>query len=142
MLATSGHIDMKRLLTAVAGVFAIEVLLIWGYSALVGEGMGITNRNVQVALLVGTVSVVTWFGYVWGWSRLPLVIVTCVILSYGVLVVAFVIPLPSVMVCDRAQPNIEVSSTRIQGRLERRQIGPCAVYTHVNRPVAGGGGGD
>jgi hypothetical protein len=60
MRVTSVRINMKKLLVGAVGVLAIEVLLLWGYFALLGLGVGITNRNVAAALLVGTVSVVIW----------------------------------------------------------------------------------
>jgi hypothetical protein len=46
---------MRTLLWAV-GVLALEVLLLWGYFAVVGMGR-MLSTNVALALLVGTVSV-------------------------------------------------------------------------------------
>ena len=67
---------MKTLLWAVA-VLAIEVLLVWGYFAVVGEGR-MFSANVALALLVGTGSVMVWLGFVSGfeqtWRRLLLTI--------------------------------------------------------------------
>jgi hypothetical protein len=57
---------MKTLLWAV-GVLALEVLLLWGYFAVVGEQM--VSRNVALASLVVTVSVVVWLGFDSGFGQ-------------------------------------------------------------------------
>jgi hypothetical protein len=78
---------MRTMLWAVA-VLALEVLLLSGYFAVVGEGQ-IVSRNVALALLVGTVSVVVWLGFKNGFEqtlhRLVLTVVGCVILTYAAL---------------------------------------------------------
>ena len=56
---------MKTLLWAV-GVLAFEVLLLWGYFAVVGEQM--VSTNVALASLVVTVSVVVWLGFKSGFA--------------------------------------------------------------------------
>jgi hypothetical protein len=128
---------MKKLLVGAVGVLAIEVLLVWGYFALVGEGVGITNRSVAIALLVGTVSVVIWFGFVWSFGRLILAMLGCIVVTYAALVaVAVFLELPAVVVCERGPtPNVEVSSTRIGGYFEEHRIGPCVAYTHKSRAL-------
>jgi hypothetical protein len=132
------RINMKKLLVGAVGVLAIEVLLVWGYFGLVGEGVGITNRSVAIALLVGTVSVVIWFGFVWGFGRLVLATVGCVVVTYAALVVTVFLEFPAAVVCDRGPtPSVEVSSTRIGGYFEEHRIGPCVAYTHKSRAVGG-----
>jgi hypothetical protein len=84
---------MKTLLWAVA-VLYLEVLLISGYFAVVDGGQ-VVSRNVTLALLVGTVSVVMWLGFDSGFGqalkRLLLAVVGCVIVTYSALVVAAVV---------------------------------------------------
>jgi hypothetical protein len=58
---------MRTMLWAVA-VLALEVLLLSGYFAVVGEGQ-IVSRNVALALLAGTVSVVVWLGFKNGFEQ-------------------------------------------------------------------------
>jgi len=80
-------IGMKRLLTVVTGLIAIEVLLIWLYlGAVLWEGFasaftGSTAGEAKQALLVGAVSVVIWLGFVWGVDRLVLAVVACVVVT-------------------------------------------------------------
>ena len=134
---------MKKLLVGAVGVLAIEVLLLWGYFALLGVGVGITNRNVAAALLVGTVSVVIWFGFLWGLGRLVLAMVGCIVVTYAALVVAALLELPVAVVCERGPtPSVELSSTRIGGYFEQHRVGPCVAYTHKSRIVPAAGGGD
>jgi hypothetical protein len=82
---------MKTFLLWTVGVLALEVLLLWGYFAVVGEGR-IVSANVVLALLVVTVSVVVWLGFDSGFGetlkRLLLAVVGCIILTYAALVVA------------------------------------------------------
>jgi hypothetical protein len=62
-------------------------------------------------------------------NRLLLVVsVGCILLTCGALL--FFLELPSVVVCDRRGPNIEISSTSIGGYFEEHRIGPCVTYTH------------
>jgi len=92
---------MRTLLWAV-GVLALEVLLLWGYFAVVGMGR-MLSTNVALALLVGTVSVMVWLGFVSGfeqtWRRLLLTMMGCIVVTYAALVVAAVIDLPTALVC-------------------------------------------
>ena len=94
---------MRTLLWAVA-VLALEVLLLSGYFAVVGVGQ-MVSRNVALALLVGTVSVVVWLGFKNGfeqiWRRLLLTIIGCIVVTYAALVVAAVVDLPTAIVCER-----------------------------------------
>jgi hypothetical protein len=53
---------MKTLLLWAVGVLALEVLVLWGYFAAVGDGR-IVSTPVVLALLVVTGSVVVWLGY-------------------------------------------------------------------------------
>jgi hypothetical protein len=141
---------MRTLLWAVAGL-ALEVLLLWGYFAVVGMGR-MVSTTVVLALLVGTVSVVVWLGFKNGFERtlhrLVLAVVGCVILTYAALVVAGPLwDVPVAVVCDRGPTkNVELSSTAKGGYFETHRIGPCVTYTHKSRPVAGlsggSGGGD
>jgi hypothetical protein len=78
---------MKTFLLWTVGVLALEVLLLWGYFAVVGEGR-IVSTNVVLALLVVTVSVVVWLGFGHTLKRLLLAVVGCIILTYAALVVA------------------------------------------------------
>jgi hypothetical protein len=134
---------MKTLLWAVA-VLALEVLLLWGYFAVVGMGR-MFGTAVVLALLVGTVSVVVWLGFksgfAWTLKRLLLAVVGCIVLTYAALVVAGpLVEVPAAVVCDRGKPNVEISSTASGGYFEERHVGPCVMYTHKSRPVAGVGG--
>jgi hypothetical protein len=75
---------MKTLLWAVA-VLALEVLLLWGYFAVVGVEH-VVSRNVALASLFLTVSVVVaWLGFnssfAWTLKRLLLAVVGCIILQ-------------------------------------------------------------
>jgi hypothetical protein len=130
------------------GVLAIEVLLLWGYFALVEVGSLASYSSVALALLVGTLSVMVWLGFAQGfeqtWRRLLLTVIGCVVVTYAALVVAGpLLELPAVVVCERGPtPNVEVSSTRIHGYFEERRVGPCVTYTHHSRPHVGGQGGD
>jgi len=136
MRVTSVRINMKKLLVGAVGVLAIEVLLVWGYFALLGLGVGITNRNVAAALLVGTVSVVIWFGFVWSFGRLVLAMVGCIVVTYAALVVTAFLDFPAAVVCDRGPTkNVEVSSTAIGGYFEEHRVGPCVAYTHKSRAL-------
>jgi hypothetical protein len=90
---------MKALLWAVA-VLALEVLLLWGYFAVIGMGR-MACANVAVALLVGTASVLMWLGFRSGFGqtlkRLLVAVLGCIILSYGALVVLAVVDLPTAL---------------------------------------------
>jgi hypothetical protein len=135
--------SIKKLLVGAVGILAIEILLLWGYFGLVGEGVGITNRHAAVALLVGTVSVLVWVGFVWGPGRLVLATVGCVVVTYAALVVTVFVDFPAAVVCERGTtPNVEVSSTRIHGYFEEHRIGLCVAYTHHSRAPGGAVGGD
>ena len=131
---------MKTLLWAVA-VLALEVLLLWGYFALVGMGR-MVSTNVAVALLVGTVSVVVWLGFDSGFGetlkRLLLAVVGCIILTYAALVVAAFVDLPTALVCERGRTDVEATPHIIGGRFEKRRVGPCVFYNPESSP----GGGD
>jgi hypothetical protein len=131
---------MKTLLWAVA-VLALEVLLLWGYFALVGMGR-MVSTNVAVALLVGTVSVVVWLGFDSGFGetlkRLLLAVVGCIILTYAALVVAAFVDLPTALVCERGRTDVEATPHILGGRFEERRVGPCVFYNPESSP----GGGD
>ena len=133
---------MKTLLWAVA-VLALEVLLLWGYFALVGMGR-MVSTNVAVALLVGTVSVVVWLGFDSGFGetlkRLLLAVVGCIILTYAALVVAAFVDLPTALVCERGRTDVEATPHILGGRFEERRVGPCVLYNPESRPTAAGGG--
>jgi len=92
-----------------------------------------------MALLVGAVSAEVWFCYVWGWGTLLRVILVCIVVGYAALIVAALIPLPSVLVCDRAAPNIEadISTTRTHGYFVKRHVLGCTLYTHKSRTPPG-----
>ena len=131
---------MKTLLWAVA-VLALEVLLLWGYFAVVGMGR-MVSTNVAVALLVGTVSVVVWLGFDSGFGetlkRLLLAVVGCIILTYAALVVAAFVDLPTALVCERGRTDVEATPHILGGRFEERRVGPCVFYNPESSP----GGGD
>jgi hypothetical protein len=134
---------MKTLLWAVA-VLALEVLLLSGYFAVVGEGQ-IVSRNVALALLVGTVSVVVWLGFKNGfeqtWRRLLLTIIGCIVVSYAALVVLVFADLPTALVCERGRTEVEATPHILGGRVEEYRVGFCVFYNPESRPVPGGGGG-
>ena len=136
---------MKTLLWAVA-VLALEVLLLWGYFAVVGMGR-MFSTIVVLALLVGTVSVVVWLGLVSGfeqtWRKLLLTIIGCIVLTYAALVVVAVVDLPTALVCERGRTDVEATPHILGGRFEERRVGPCVFYNPESRPVPGlRGGGD
>jgi hypothetical protein len=129
-------------------LLALEVLLVWGYFAVVGEGR-MVSTPVVVALLVGTVSVVVWLGFDSGFEqtlhRLVLAVVGCVILTYAAMMVAgTLVQIPTAVVCDRRPPSTEVqiTSTVPEGRFVKSYIGTCVLYTHVSRSIPGVAGGD
>jgi predicted Co/Zn/Cd cation transporter (cation efflux family) len=133
---------VRKVLWAVE-VLALEVLLLWGYFAVVGDGRMATT-NVVLALLAVTVSVAVWLGFDSGFGhtlkRLLLAVVGCIILTYAALVVAGPLwEVPVAVVCDRGGHNVEVSSTARGGYFEEHRVGPCVTYTHKVRAVAGVG---
>jgi hypothetical protein len=134
---------MKTLLWAVA-VLALEVLLLSGYFAVVGEGQ-IVSGNVALALLVGTVSVVVWLGFKNGfeqtWRRLLLAIIGCIVVSYAALVVLVFADLPTALVCERGRTEVAATPHILGGRFEEYRVGSCVFYNPESRPVPGGGGG-
>jgi len=131
---------MKTLLWAVA-VLALEVLLLWGYFTVVGMGR-MVSTTVVLALLVGTVSVVVWLGFNYGFERalhrLVLAVVGCVILTYAALVVVALVDLPTALVCERGRTDVEATPHILGGRFEERRVGPCVLYN----PESRSGGGD
>jgi hypothetical protein len=136
---------MRTLLWAVA-VLALEVLLLWGYFAVVGVE-GVVGRNVALALLAGTVSVVVWLGFDSGFGqtlkRLLVAVLGCIVLTYTALVVAALVDLPTALVCERGRTEVEATPTIQGGRFEQYRVGPCVFYNPESRPVSGlRGGGD
>jgi hypothetical protein len=131
---------MKTLLWAVV-VLALEVLLLCGYFGVLEMGYPVST-NVALALLVGTVSVVVWLGFVSGfaqtWRRLLLALVACIILTYAALVVAAFVDLPTALVCERGRTDVEATPHILGGRFEERRVGPCVFYNPESSP----GGGD
>jgi hypothetical protein len=131
---------MKTLLWAVE-VLAIEVLLLWGYFAVVGEGR-MFSANVALALLVGTVSVMVWLGFVSGfeqtWRRLLLTIIGCIVVTYAALVVAALVDLPTAVVCERGRTYVEATPHGVGGRFEERRVGPCVFFNPESARTAGG----
>ena len=126
---------MRTLLWAV-GVLALEVLLLWGYFAVVGMGR-MLSTNVALALLVGTVSVMVWLGFVSGfeqtWRRLLLTMMGCIVVTYAALVVAAVIDLPTALVCERGRTDVEATPHILGGRFEERRVGPCVFFNPESR---------
>jgi hypothetical protein len=137
---------MRTLLWAVA-VLALEVLLLWGYFAVVGMGR-MFGTAVVLALLVGAVSVVVWLSFDSGFGqtlkRLLLAVLGCVILTYAALVVAGpLLDLPTALVCERGRTDVEATPHILGGRFEERRVGPCVFYNPESRTVPGlRGGGD
>jgi hypothetical protein len=129
---------MKTLLWAV-GVLALEVLLLWGYFAVVGEQM--VSRNVALASLVVTVSVVVWLGFDSGFGqtlrRLLLAMLGCIVVTYAALVVVAVVDLPTALVCERGRTDVEATPHILGGRFEERRVGPCVFYNPESRPLGG-----
>jgi hypothetical protein len=132
---------MRTLLWAVA-VLALEVLLLWGYFAVVGMGR-MVSTTVVLALLVGTVSVVVWLGFDSDFGqtlkRLLLAVLGCIILTYAALVVAAFVDLPTAIVCERGRTDVEATPHILGGRFEERRVGPCVFYNPESRPHGGGG---
>ena len=122
-------------------MLALEVLLLSGYFAVVGVGQ-MVSRNVALALLVGTVSVVVWLGFKNGseqtWRRLLLTIIGCIVVTYAALVVVAFVDLPTALVCERGRTDVEATPHILGGRFEERRVGPCVLYNPESRP----GGGD
>ncbi len=133
---------MRTLLLAVA-VLYLKVLLISGYFAVV-DGSQMVSRNVALALLVGTVSVVMWLGFDCGfaqtWRRLLLTIIGCIVVTYAALVAAAVVDLPTALVCERGRTAVEATPHILGGRFEERRVGPCVFYNPEGRPVGRSGG--
>jgi len=131
---------MKTLLWAVV-VLAIEVWLLWGYFAVTGMGR-MFSTTVAIALLVGTVSVMVWFGFDSGfeqtWRRLLLTIIGCIVVTYAALVVVAVVDLPTALVCERGRTDMEATPHILGGRFEERRVGPCVFYNPESR-IPGGG---
>lgn len=123
-------------------VLVIEVLLVWGYIALV-YGRRIFSTYVALALLVGTVSAIAWLGFVGDfeetWRRLLLTIIGCIVVTYAALVVAAVVDLPTALVCERGRTDVEATPHILGGRFEERRVGPCVFYNPESRPHGGGG---
>jgi hypothetical protein len=132
---------MKKLLWAVV-VIALVVLLLWGYFAVVGVEQ-MVSRNVALAALVATVSAVAWLGFYSGFARtlvtLLLTAVGCIVLTYGALVVAFLVDLPTAVVCERGKTDVEATPHIMGGRFEESRVGPCVFYNPESRPIGGGG---
>ena len=130
---------MRTLLWAVA-VLALEVLVLSGYFAVVGVGQ-MVSRNVALALLVGTVSVVVWLGFKNGseqtWRRLLLTIIGCIVVTYAALVVVAFVDLPTALVCERGRTDVEATPHILGGRFEERRVGPCVFYNPESRPLGG-----
>ena len=131
---------MKTNMLWAAVVLAIEVLVICGLSAAWGVWGGLLSTIVVLALLVGTVSLVVWLGFISGFEqtlyKLVLAVVACVILTYAAgLAVGSLVQIPTAVVCDRRASNTEVhiTSTAPQGRFVKSYIGTCVLYTHVSR---------
>jgi hypothetical protein len=136
---------IRTLLWAVM-VLAIEVLLVWGYIALV-DGRRIFSTYVALALLVGTVSAMAWLGFVGDfeetWRRLLLTIIGCIVVSYAALVVVAFADLPTAVVCERGRTYVEATPRGVGGRFEESRVGPCVFYNPEPARTAGrGGAGD
>jgi hypothetical protein len=128
---------MRTLLWTVV-VLALEVLLLSGYFGVIGIGYYPVSTNSALALLVGTVSVVVWLGFLSGFERtlhrVVFAVVGCVVLTYAALMVAGPLwDVPAAVVCDRGGQNVEVSSTARRGYFEEHRLGPCVTYTHKVR---------
>jgi hypothetical protein len=130
---------MRTMLWAV-GVLALEILLICGYFSLVGVEQ-MASRNVALASLVVTVSVIVWLGFDSGFGqtlkRLLLAVVGCIIVTYAALVAALV-DLPTALVCKRGRTDVEATPHILGGRFEERRVGPCVFYNPESR-IPGGG---
>jgi len=133
---------MKTLLWA-AVVLAFEVLLLWGYFAVVGMGQ-MFSATVAVALLLGTVSVLVWLGFDSGFGqalkRLLLAVLGCIVVTYSALVVAALVDLPTALVCERGRTEVEATPTIQGGRFEEYRVGPCIFFNPEGRPVGRSGG--
>jgi hypothetical protein len=131
---------MRTMLWAV-GVLALEILLIWGYFSLVGVEQ-MVSRNVALASLVVTVSVIVWLGFDSGFGqtlkRLLFAVVGCIIVTYAALVVAALVDLPTALVCKRGRTDVEATPHILGGRFEERRVGPCVFYNPESR-IPGGG---
>jgi hypothetical protein len=61
-------------------------------------------------------------------ARLLLAVVGCIVLTYAALVVAFLVDLPTALVCERGRTDVEATPTIAGGRFEERRVGPCVFY--------------
>jgi hypothetical protein len=130
---------MRKLLAGIAGVTATLVLLGWGCLALVGLGPpSPTSGAAAIALLVGTISAVIWFGFVWGWGRLLITSLACIVLAYGGMAVLALVDLPTALVCERGRTDVEATPHIMGGRFEERRVGPCVFYNPESRLPGGG----
>jgi len=121
-------------------VLSVEILLIWGYLAIVGMDR-LLSTAVVLALLVGTVSVVVWLGFVTGFERtrrrLILTIIGCIVVSYAAAVVLAFADLPTALVCERGRTKVEAAPHIKGGRFEERRVGACVFYNPESRPARG-----
>ena len=125
---------MKKQLAGVAGVTATLVLLVWGYFALMGLGPPFpTSGAATIALLGGAVSAVIWGGFVWGWDRLFITSLACIVLAYWGIAVLALVDLPTALVCERGRTDVEATPTIAGGRFEERRVGPCVFYNPEGR---------
>jgi hypothetical protein len=117
-------------------VLAIEVLLVWGYIALV-DGRRIFSTYVALALLVGTVSAMAWLGFVGDfeetWRRLLLTIIGCIVVSYAALVVVAFADLPTAVVCERGRTYVEATPHRVNKGFKEYRVGPCTFFDPEGR---------
>ena len=135
---------IRMLLWAVM-VLAIEVLLVWGYIALV-DGRRIFSTYVALALLVGTVSVMVWLAFVNDfeetWGKLLLTIIGCIVVSYAALVVVAFADLPTAVICERGRTEMDADpkGAGVRVRYEQSRLGPCVFYNPESARTAGGSG--
>ena len=60
--------------------------------------------------------------------RLLGIVVGCIIVGYGLAVVAFFVDLPTALVCERGRTEVEATPTIQGGRFEEYRVGPCVFF--------------
>jgi len=119
-----------------AVVLAVEVLLVWSYFFFI-RVEPVFSVSAAEALLVGTVSVLVWLGFKYGFEqtlhRLVLAVVGGLILTFVMLFA----DLPTALVCERGRTEVEATAHIQGGRFEVYRVGGCTLYNPEARPVAG-----
>ena len=79
-------------------------------------------------LLILAGSAWIWMGIAWGWGKLLITSLACVVAVYGVLVVFAVADFPTALLCERGRTEIQTTPTSHGGHFTERHIGPCVLF--------------